>query len=275
MKRLISIALIGTLAIAQARPASTHNTRGPIAAKALIVDCTGASLSGTVIYLQRIALEANAVVEVQLEEVSKADAPATVLARETVPTAGKQVPIPFTLCYDEALLVPNGVYALRARITVDGALRWTNDQRVPVLQPGQPTAGLEVRVVQVMPAVTADAPTDKLSNSHWELARYTLEGRSVRLSGRERPTLHFAPEKVSGDSGCNRFAGSYTVREQSLRVERISTTLMACPEAQNSLETAYLRLLRGAQRFGISNDRLTLTVFAAEGRLIFSRILMR
>jgi heat shock protein HslJ len=34
------------------------------------------------------------------------------------------------------------------------------------------------------------------------------------------------------------------VREQSLTVERIFSALMPCPEPQNSLETAFLRLLR-------------------------------
>jgi putative lipoprotein len=275
MKRLILMTLLGTLAIAQARPASTHNTRGSaLAAKSLIEDCAGASLSGTVNYLQRIALEPNAVVEVQLEEVSRADAPATLIAQTTIQTAGQQVPIPFTLCYDKALLIPNGVYALRARITVDGALRWTNDQRIPALQPDQPTTGLEVRVVQVMPATTTATP-DALANSHWELARYTFEGHSVRLERQDRPELHFTPEGISGNSGCNRFAGAYTAKDGVLKVERVAGTLMLCADTRNALENAFLRVLRGSERFKISNDRFTLTISGPEGRLVFSRILMR
>jgi putative lipoprotein len=276
MKRLILMTLIGTLAIAQARSASTHDARGlGLAAKSLSEDCAGASLSGTVIYLQRIALEPNAVVEVQLEEVSRADAPATVLAKTTIQTAGKQVPIPFMLCYDKALLVPTGVYALRARISVDGTLRWTNDQRIPALQPDQPTTGLEVRVVQVIPGATTTATPDALSNSHWELARYTFEGRSVRLERQDRPELHFTPEGISGNSGCNRFAGAYTVKDGVLKVERVAGTLMLCADARNVLENAFLRVLRGSERFKVSNDRFTLTISGPKGRLVFSRILMR
>jgi putative lipoprotein len=176
--------------------------------------CPGALLSGAVTYLQRIALEPDATVEVRLEESSKADAPAETLALQTIRTAGKQVPIPFELCYDATKIVPTGVYALRARITVGGALRWTNDTRIPALQTGQATTGLEVRVVQVKtPAASSTAtstPTapDALSNSYWELARYTLAGRSVRLDRKDRPDLHFTPEGIEGNSGCNRFKGA-------------------------------------------------------------------
>ena len=246
--------------------------------------CPGASLSGTVTSLQRIALEPDATAEVRLEDISRADMPAETLALQTIPTAGKQVPIPFELCYDATRIVPTGVYALRARITVGGALRWTNDTRIPALQAGQAATGLEVFVVQVTTSATPAAPStatptpiapDALSNSHWELARYTLEGRSVRLERKDRPELHFTPEGVQGSSGCNRFKGAYSVKDDTLKVERVVGTLMACADARNVLENAFLRLLNGMERFNISNDRLTLTITGSEGRLVFSRILMR
>ena len=50
-------------------------------------------LSGTVTYLQRITLAPDAVVEVTLQDVSKADAPAEVISTQTIETQGAQVPI--------------------------------------------------------------------------------------------------------------------------------------------------------------------------------------
>lgn len=59
-------------------------------------------LKGKVTYRERIALAADAIVEVVLQEVSRADAPATSIASQTIETQGAQVPIPFALTYDPA-----------------------------------------------------------------------------------------------------------------------------------------------------------------------------
>ena len=56
-----------------------------------------AVLTGTVTYRERIALPPNARVEVRLEDVSQADAPADEIASQTIAANGKQVPIPFEL----------------------------------------------------------------------------------------------------------------------------------------------------------------------------------
>ncbi len=53
------------------------------------------SVTGTVTYLQRIALPPDAVVTIRIEDVSKADAPAEVIGEQVIQTEGAQVPIPF------------------------------------------------------------------------------------------------------------------------------------------------------------------------------------
>ena len=58
------------------------------------------TLSGTVTYRQRIALAPDAVVEVTLQDVSKADAPAEMISTQKIETNGAQVPIAYTLCED-------------------------------------------------------------------------------------------------------------------------------------------------------------------------------
>lgn len=112
------------------------------------MELTG-TLTGTVAYLQRIALVPGSVIEVHLEDVSRADVAATVLASQTITTAGENVPIPFELTYDPADIEPNRRYALRVRITVDGELRWINTQAVPVLTNDSPTTGVDVIVSPV------------------------------------------------------------------------------------------------------------------------------
>jgi len=106
-------------------------------------------LTGTVTYLQRIALPPDAVIDVQLQDVSLQDAPATVIAAERHVVAGRQVPIPFELTYDPAGIDPKHTYAVAARITVDGKLRWINTQRYPVLTRGAPVTDIEIMVESV------------------------------------------------------------------------------------------------------------------------------
>ena len=117
------------------------------------------ALSGTVSYLQRIALPPDAVVEVSLQDVSKADAPAEVISTQTIETQGAQVPIPYTLEYDPSQIVERNSYAVRATITEGGKLTWTSTKRYPVLTRGAPTDNVEIIVEQV-PQVSAAATPD-------------------------------------------------------------------------------------------------------------------
>lgn len=107
-------------------------------------------LTGTVTYLQRIALPSGSVVEVQLQDVSRADAQAQIIASQTITTAGENVPIPFRLSYDPAQIDPRFTYALSARITINGELRWINTESYAVLTHDAPLTGVEV-VVRPVP----------------------------------------------------------------------------------------------------------------------------
>jgi putative lipoprotein len=104
------------------------------------------NVSGTVTYLERMALPAGAVIKVQLADVSRADAPAVVISRrEIVPLS--QVPIPFTLTYDPRQIVAGHRYVVQARIEVDGKLRFINTTAYPVT-PGH-AGSIEVIVTPV------------------------------------------------------------------------------------------------------------------------------
>ncbi|MEZ4619795.1 MAG: YbaY family lipoprotein [Caldilineaceae bacterium] len=106
-------------------------------------------LSGSVMYRQRIALPAGSVISVELQDVSRADVAANIVATQTLTTAGENVPIPFELRYDPAEINPSHTYAVRAQIKVDGELRWTSTERFSVLTNDNPTTDV---TVMVMPA---------------------------------------------------------------------------------------------------------------------------
>lgn len=120
-------------------------------------DCTtlspaaSAAVTGTVIYRERIALPPNAIVKVQLQDTSRADAPAVTLAEQTIQTQGRQVPIPFTLEYDPSKIREGNTYTVRAQILVDGQLRFASDTSYPVLTNGNPSQ-VEILVRSVRPS---------------------------------------------------------------------------------------------------------------------------
>lgn len=96
------------------------------------------SVSGTVTYRERVAMPENAVLTVQLQDVSRADAPAQIIAEQRTTFAGRQVPLPFELHYDPAKIDPKRTYTVSARITLDNQLRFLNTSAYLVLTQGNP-----------------------------------------------------------------------------------------------------------------------------------------
>lgn len=97
------------------------------------------SVTGTVTYLQRVALPPDAVIKVQLVDVSRADAPAVVLGEQVMEAGGRQVPFAFEIRYAPTSIEAGHSYAVQARIEDGGRLRFINDQRYPVITRGAPT----------------------------------------------------------------------------------------------------------------------------------------
>ena len=96
-------------------------------------------VTGTVTYRERIALPPDAVIKVQLVDVSRADAPAIVIGEQVTHAAGKQVPFAFEIPFDPARIEANYSYAVQARIEKDGKLRFISDRHYAVITRGAPT----------------------------------------------------------------------------------------------------------------------------------------
>jgi len=89
-------------------------------------------------YLSRMALPAIAIIEVKVQDVSLADAPAKMIAKEEIAMGERQVPVPFELKFDPAKIDPKHTYTVSARILVDGELRFRSDKAYAVLTRGNP-----------------------------------------------------------------------------------------------------------------------------------------
>lgn len=103
-------------------------------------------VSGTVSYLQKIALPDNAVVEVYLVDASKQDVPYTYLSGISYTTHGKQVPLEFAVPYAGSQIQSGGAFLVVAFISADGRLLFKNSNGVKVLTGGAPSSGVEVIV---------------------------------------------------------------------------------------------------------------------------------
>ena len=149
----ILLAALSTGLLTACQPAATPEAIPPLdasssrsaAASAAVAPAEQAMLEGTVWYRQRSALPEGAVVEVSLLDVSRADAPAVVLAQtQIVPTT--QVPIAFTLHYDAGQIQPGHSYALQAKILLGDTLLFISTEHYGVLTRDAPSSGVQVRV---------------------------------------------------------------------------------------------------------------------------------
>jgi uncharacterized lipoprotein YbaY/heat shock protein HslJ len=100
----------------------------------------GGSITGTATWRERMVLPPAAVFEATLEDISRADAPATVLGRARIENPGNP-PLRFRIDYDPAVVDARHRYAVRATITVDGRLMFTTDTVQSVFGPEQATQG--------------------------------------------------------------------------------------------------------------------------------------
>jgi len=212
------------------------------------------TISGSATYRERIALPSNATLEVTVEDVSRADAPATVIGRITRMPAG-QVPITFEVPYQESLVQQNHRYSVRARITQEGKLLWTTTQSHPVLTNG---AGNRVDGMLLQRVVESSQAGHPLTNTYWKLTE--LNGAAVPAAAKRRePHLVLQPHgnRLTGSGGCNRLMGSYRLTGPSISLDAIASTKMACPEGTEQ-EAAFVKTLEQVQGWKIVGEKLEL-----------------
>ncbi len=98
---------------------------------------TGASVTGTVTYRERIAMPPGALVEVQLLDTSRMDVPAEEISMQLIEDPGS-VPVPYRLGFDADDIIDNHTYSVRATISSGDDLLWTTDTAYPVITRGNP-----------------------------------------------------------------------------------------------------------------------------------------
>lgn len=225
------------------------------------------AITGKVFYLPRIALPPNAVVEVSLVDISRADAPTIALSSQKIVSGGRQVPFPFTLLYDSKQIDARLSYAIQARITVDGELQFVTKTGFPVITNGSPTT-VDVKVKPV-----DRATTDKvmLKNTVWRLEQIQYkDGKRLEDTSASKYTVEFMNDgQLSIRADCNRALGRFTENGSSLSIELGPTTLAACPD--KSFGQDYLLALGNASTYRFKDGKLFIDIKSNTGTMQFSR----
>lgn len=224
----------------------------------------GATLTGTVAYRERVALPSDAIAEISLVDATSQDAGAPVVAKVTVQSEGKQVPLPFSLPYDASRIDKTHLYTARATIRSGGQLLFTTDQVRGVITQGNPTH-VDLILTRVDPE--AASASGDLAGSSWELE--DLNGAGV-VEG-THVTLDFAEKgRATGNGSCNRYFSTVDISGSSIRFGAVGATRMACATPVSLQEVKYFEALEAAHRFTVEGS--TLSIFGGGNRpLRFTR----
>lgn len=213
------------------------------------------TISGEVLYRERIALPPNAVLTVQLVDISLADAPASVIGKQVVDPAG-HVPIKFTITFDPAVIQGKAQYALEARITVDNTIWFINDTRHSVDPLDAPPQSMVLKMVHQ----SETPPAPSIFDVTWMVD--SVEGTAFG----DAPVTFVVGEdgKVSGKGPCNSYFGMAEIHENTIKIGDVGSTLMGCAPELMEQERKFLDGLGKAARFRVGNGTLVLSDSAAK-----------
>jgi len=225
-------------------------------------------ITGTVSYRVRMALPANAAIDVRLEDVSRADAPAVIVAENIFAAAGKQVPIPFQLPYSPGDIQPGHQYQVRAQIMVEDKLLFVTTRAYPVLTNGAPS--MVNMVLQPVSSGPSASPSEAGGNAEkvdsvpllgttWTLME--LDGHAPVSTTGNNPAqlvLDGSQNRYAGSSGCNRLTGTIELKGDSLNFGAGASTMMACSETVMKQEQAFTKMLQSVTGYRIRGQTLEL-----------------
>jgi len=130
-------------------------------------------------------------------------------------------------------------------------------------------------VMSLVAPLAAQASTVGLVDTKWYLVSYGTVGDETPVLPESGITIEFAgADRVNGFSGCNTYAGTYSIQGDSLHFTRMAGTLRACVDSSlTEQESTYLAALQSAGAFTLSADQLTIA-YGDGQHLVFARALM-
>jgi len=200
-----------------------------------------AQVRGTVTYRERIALSSSAVVLVRIESTGR-----SLVAETRFTTGGKQVPLPYLLQYLTEAASSGDKYVIRASIIENGRTSFSSEM------PFTPNGSKIINFVLNRPNQNG-----QILRGEWQL--FTLNGKPVQSTGTGAPYIAFlANGKLIGDTGVNRFSGTYTSSENRITLNPGATTLKGGTPAMMTQESTFLDVLKSATNWQMNGVYLKL-----------------
>ncbi len=238
---------------------------------------TDSTLTGSVVYRERVPLPAGSSLVVQLLDVTDSGAEPVLVAEQTIITRGENVPIAYAIPYNQSQIVPERLYALEASILGEGNLYFATPEITPVLTANNPTGNVDLLLTQNGVATVTNedgsvgAPT--LPGTMWNWIRtdndpFASSTQMVAPAGNEYVLTFRQGGTFNSTTDCNRIAGSYALNGEVVSLGSVSMTEMACPD---SLDTLYAAELGRVTSYVIDGDELRLILQQDSGVMIFER----
>lgn len=108
------------------------------------------------------------------------------------------------------------------------------------------------------PARPAAAQTLGIEGPVWRLNALRGLDSALLPGGPQSVTAQFEHGRVSGFSGCNRYFGSYSIKDGQLVIGALAGSMMACTGPAMKVEDALHRVFSGSFKPVLEGDRLTL-----------------
>jgi putative lipoprotein len=226
------------------------------------------TVSGNIVSKESVTLPDGANIQVQIQDVSVADAPAKVIGEQNIDGGGESLPIPYEVSYDPSDIDDRFTYSMSVRIEdADGNLIYISDTNTPVITNGNPTENVNINVVPVAPSSSSGS----IHNIEWQWRE--LSGMAVSpaqtIPDPENYTIIFREDGTfNGRADCNNISGTYTNEGGRFTISLGPSTMAACEP--DSLDQEYLRLLSSVAAGGSSGPDLALEIAGGAERMTFT-----
>lgn len=211
------------------------------------------TVRGTVSWRQRVALPAEAMLLVRIEDVTDDESAPAFVAEGRWAADGRPLPLAFQLAYPDRRGVRGPRrYVIRA-LVVDGQRTLFRSRFAAPLASRGGAQGVDLLLVPV-----DDEPSSALIGTSWFVT--AINDDRIQGGGRD-PQLQLRGDgRVAGTGGCNQLAGRYAVEGGALHFSDLTTTLMACAGTAMQQELALLNALRRVTAYRMDGETLELLV---------------
>lgn len=233
------------------------------------------TLSGQVTYRERIALPDAATLEIQLVDQTLPTLPPRLDVK--APIGPGQVPLSFSLGFEDSMILPGHAYALVATIVVPDGMMFRNTEPYALdpLTPVQPvliTVNRFIAENKENPASSEPVSADGVSPAIFDATWTAISIKGTAVLPRNHPTLSIGADmRAGGSTGCNSWFAQAELHGDAFHLGQIGATLIACPDPVTTQEKAFNGALSLSARWQVSGD--TLTLFGVDGMalLVFTR----